>query len=127
MRGSAKDTPAAIDLPEATIRFVDWGGMTIETGEVRQGLDLATLLVGLPDDKCQCPHWGYVIKGQLRYKTATGEEVFNAGDFYYVGPGHTPVFTAGTEYVEYSSSDQLAKTMEVAERNMAAGVQPIAV
>jgi hypothetical protein len=121
MRGSRNEVAADIDIPEATIRFVEWGGMTIETGEVRSRLEFDHLFKGLPDDKCQCPHWGHILKGQLRYRSAMGEEVFNEGDFYYVAAGHTPVLEAGTEYVEFSPTEELHKTIEVIEKNLAAG------
>ena len=81
--------------------------------------DMSPLFVGLPDDRCQCSHWGYVIKGKLTYKTANGEETFETGDAYYVGPGHIPVLSAGTEVVEFSPTDALQQTMAVVEKNMA--------
>jgi hypothetical protein len=46
------------------------------------------------------------------------EEVFEAGDAYYAGPGHTPVLFAGTEVVEFSPTDKLGRTMEVVTKNM---------
>ena len=81
---------------------------------------MGPFFVGLPDDRCQCSHWGYVIKGKLTYKTAAGVETFEAGDAYYVGPGHIPVLSAGTEVVEFSPTDALQETMVVVEKNMAA-------
>ena len=27
-------------------------------------MDPTPMFQGLPDDRCQCPHWGYVIKGK---------------------------------------------------------------
>lgn len=82
--------------------------------------DLRDLFVGLPDDRCQSPHWGYVTKGSVTYHTADGAETFEAGDAYYVGPGHTPEMHAGGEVVEFSPSAELAATMEVVMRNMEA-------
>ncbi|CAN5124065.1 hypothetical protein BH18CHL2_BH18CHL2_09900 [soil metagenome] len=82
--------------------------------------DMAPLFKGLPDDRCQAPHWGYVLKGKLGYRTARGEEVIEAGEAYYVQPGHTPVLYAGTEVVEFTPTKELAKTLEVVNRNMAA-------
>ena len=79
--------------------------------------DLRELFVGLPDDRCQAPHWGYVIAGKLIFHTADGPEEFVAGDAYYVGPGHTPELFAGTEVVEFSPSSELADTMAVVTRN----------
>ena len=61
---------------------------------------------------------GYVIKGKVAFRSGVGEEVFEAGDAYYVGPGHTPVLYAGTEVVEFSPTDELGRTMEVVTKNM---------
>ena len=72
------------------------------------------------DDRCQCSHWGYVIKGKVTFKTAQGDETFETGDAYYVGPGHTPVLYAGTEVVEFSPTAELGETLAVVEKNMAA-------
>ena len=44
--------------------------------------------------------------------------MFEAGDAYHVGPGHTPILYAGTEVVEFSPTAELASTMEVVTRNM---------
>ena len=120
MRGSKHDLPAALETNEATIRQIDWGGMTVELGDIRSSIDPGPFFKGLPGDRCQCPHWGYVIKGQLRYRFADREEVFNAGDVYYAAPGHTPLLSDDTEYVEFSPADLLQQTMEVIERNMTA-------
>ena len=100
------------------------GGWTVAFETYTQDADLAPLFKGLPDDRCQCEHMGYVIRGKVAFRTADGEEVFEAGDAYYVGPGHTPVLFAGTEVVEFSPSAELARTMEVVTRNMEASEAP---
>ena len=66
---------------------------------------MAPLFKGLPDDQCQCEHMGYVLKGKVGFRTSGGEDVFEAGDAYYVGPGHTPVLYAGTEVIEFSPTE----------------------
>ena len=43
-----------------------------------------------------------------------------AGDAFYLPPGHIPVVTAGTEYLQFSPSDELRVTHEVMVRNMMA-------
>ena len=63
---------------------------------------------------------GYVLKGKVAFRSGTGEEVFEAGDAYFVGPGHTPVLYAGTEVVEFSPTEALGRTMEVVVKNMEA-------
>jgi hypothetical protein len=94
------------------------GGYTVGFETYTSDADMADLFKGLPDDRCQCEHWGYVIKGKVSFKTSDGEETFETGDAYYVGPGHTPVLYAGTEIVEFSPTKDLQQTMEVIEKNM---------
>jgi glyoxylate utilization-related uncharacterized protein len=119
MRGSRADIPAVLEADFGTIRAVEWGGMNAELGTFQQEVDPTPFFKGLPDDRCQCPHWGYVVRGQMRYRFADHEEVYNAGDVYYVPPGHTPVIGEGTEYVEFSPLDRYHQTMEAVGRNMA--------
>lgn len=96
------------------------GGYTVAFEKYTADADLADFFKGLPDDKCQAPHWGYVIAGKVTFKTASGDETFETGDAYYVAPGHTPVLFAGTEIVEFSTTEQLQQTMEAVTRNMEA-------
>ena len=120
MRGTLNDFPIDVEIPSVTIRHVEWGGMIIERGETRQEADPGPLFAGLPDDRCQCPHWGYVVKGSMRFRFTDREEVYSAGDAYYAPPGHRPVLEAGCEYVEFSPIGPWAQTMEVVGRNMQA-------
>jgi hypothetical protein len=96
------------------------GGYTVGFETYTQDADLSPFFRGLPDDRCQCEHWGYVIKGKVSFKTGSGEETFETGDAYYAPPGHTPVLYAGTEVVEFSPTAALARTMEVVTKNMEA-------
>jgi hypothetical protein len=120
MQALREDLPLVADMPEGIIRQVNWGDMTVETADLRQDVDVGPFFKGLPDDRCQCPHWGYVLKGRLRYRFADHEEIYSAGELYYAAPGHTPFLEAGCEYIEFSPTDELSKTMEVVERNMRA-------
>ena len=100
------------------------GGWTVGFETYTEDADLAPLFKGLPHDQCQCEHMGYVVKGKLAFRSSDGEEVFEAGDAYYVGPGHTPVLYAGTEVVEFSPTHDFAATMEVVGRNLEAMPEP---
>jgi hypothetical protein len=95
-------------------------GYTVGFETYSADADIAEFFRGLPDDRCQCSHWGYVFKGKITYKTADGDETFQAGDAYHVGPGHTPVLHAGTEVIEFSPTDDLRRTIEVVTKNMEA-------
>jgi hypothetical protein len=86
--------------------------------------DLADLFRGLPGDRAQLPRWGYVIKGAVGFRLPDREETYEAGDAYYVPPGHTPIHHAGTEIVEFSPTEILGETIPVVMRNLeAAGVE----
>jgi mannose-6-phosphate isomerase-like protein (cupin superfamily) len=120
MRGSREDLPATMESDQVIVQEAEWADIHVGFETYNEEFDLAPLLRGLPDDMCQCPHYGYVLKGRMRVRYADREEVFEAGDAYYIGPGHSPIMEAGTEIVEFSSKDGYRKTMEVAERNLAA-------
>jgi hypothetical protein len=96
------------------------GGWTVGFERYTEDADLAPLFKGLPDDQCQCVHMGYVIEGKVTFRSMKGEETFEAGDAYYVGPGHTPVLYDGTEVVEFSPTEELGRTLEVVTKNQEA-------
>ncbi len=99
----------------------DLDGYTIDFLTLRENIDHRPLLKGLPDDQCQCPHWGYVFKGRLTFSYSGREEVFEAGDAFYALPGHAPVQNEpGTEYIQFSPAEEMQKTSEVIMRNVQA-------
>jgi hypothetical protein len=96
-------------------------GYTINFTSFREDIDATPLLKGLRDDRCQCPHWGYVISGGLTFRFADREEVFEAGDAFYTPPGHVPVqHEPGTEIVLFSPAAELRETEAVMMKNMQA-------
>src|SRR5947209_531735 len=120
MRGSIHDTAVAFESNGIVLREVEWGDMNISLESFPAGTDTEPVFKGLPDDRCQCPHWGYVIKGSLRVRYKDHEEVLRAGDAYYLVPGHLPIFEEDTELVEFSPRSEYQKTMEVVARNVGA-------
>ena len=101
-------------------RYEELGGYTVGFEQFREDADATPLFAGLPEDRCQSPHWGYVLKGSVTFRWADREEVYAEGDAYYAPPGHIPIINAGTEIVEFSPTDAYATTMEVVARNLAA-------
>ncbi len=59
-----------------------------------------------------------VLKGKLIFRYADGEDVITTGEAYYARPGHVPLFSAGTEIVEFSPTADLEKTMQVVLKNV---------
>jgi hypothetical protein len=86
---------------------------------IRQSHSLAPLLAGLPGDSCPCPHWGYVFAGQVTVTYSDREEVFEAGDAFYMPPGHVPAATEGTELLQFSPKTELAEVIAVISANAA--------
>ena len=94
-------------------------GYSVNFTTFHEDIDATPLMKGLPDDRCQCPHWGYVVTGKLTFRYADREEVFEAGDAFYTPPGHVPVkHEPGTEIVLFSPADELRKTEAVMMKNM---------
>ena len=54
----------------------------------------------------------------MAFRLADREETYEAGDAYYVPPGHTPIHHAGAELVEFSPTDVLAETIPVVMDNL---------
>src|SRR5437016_14430104 len=59
------------------------GGYTVNFLRFEPDMDQTPLLKGLPEDRCQCPHWGYVLDGRVTYRFADHEETFETGDAFY--------------------------------------------
>jgi hypothetical protein len=119
MHSQATEVPVVVEVPGVLIRSAEYGPMTVETGRFSEAMDVAPLFAGLPDDRCQCAHWGYILKGAVTFTFADRKETFKAGEVYYAEPGHTPEWAADSEYVEFSPTDALNATMEVAMGNAA--------
>jgi hypothetical protein len=90
----------------------EWGDLLVELEQFPAGLDTAPLLQGLPGDACPCPHWGYVFSGRFTVRYADHEETIEAGDAFYLQPGHVPVFLEDTEMLELSPPKELAAVVE---------------
>jgi hypothetical protein len=121
MPRSSKQTASHVeDMGVMVGHYDELDGYTVGFELFREDADATPLMKGLPDDRCQSPHWGYVISGSVTFKYADRDETYEAGDAYYAPPGHIPVIKAGTEVVEFSPSESYAQTMEVIARNLGA-------
>jgi hypothetical protein len=120
MRAFLDSLPVTIQKDGVIIREAEWGDFHIGHETYETDFDVGPLLKGLPDDMCQCPHWGYVIRGRMRVRYPDGDEIVEAGSAYYLPPGHAPVMESGTEVIEFSPREPFQETMEVATRNFIA-------
>jgi hypothetical protein len=118
---SQDQVPVEFEVDVAQTRTVDQGGMTIAFERLSAGVETAPLYKGLPDDACQSPHWGYLIEGRLRVHLTDGtQESIVAGQAYHLPAGHNVVVEQDALVVEFSPTEDRARTMEHAAQMMQA-------
>jgi hypothetical protein len=117
------DLPLQEIAPGYSSRFDDWGGMTVGFEFAPAGMDASTMLEGLPDGRCQAPHWGVLLSGKLVVDYGDREEVIVGGEAYYIEPGHRITFPEDSEAVEFTPTAELEKTFEIVRRNAARGAE----
>ena len=104
------DIEVKMEIPGAVIRqktdFGDATGLGKISGEyfsLSAGVDTTPLFMGLEGDLCQCPHWGYLISGQLVTTDAEGiEEVVDAKELFYWPSGHNVKVNEDAEVIMFS-------------------------
>jgi len=108
-----QDVPVLIEGDGVEVRVQEiGGGMSISFIRLPQGADLGPALKGQPDDRCPCPHWGYLLRGRVQMRTAAGDQVYTGGQGFYWGPGHVPVALEDSEYVDFSPTDEFTPVID---------------
>ncbi len=99
-----------MEIPGAILRqktnFGDATGYGKISGEyfsLSEGVDTTPLFVGLEGNVCDCPHWGYVIKGQLTTTDINGvQESVSANELFFWPAGHNVKVNADADFVMFS-------------------------
>jgi hypothetical protein len=110
MRVSKDQVDVRLELPGAVIRqrteFGQVNGfekISAEYFTLAAGVDTTPLFQGLEGNLCQCPHWGFVLRGQLTTTDANDtRETVRANDLFYWPPGHNVKVDADAEIVMFS-------------------------
>ena len=110
MRVQKDDVEVKMEMPGAVIRqrvdFGDATGFGRISGEyftLSAGVDTTPLFVGLEGNRCQCPHWGFVLRGQITTTDANGvRETVKANDLFYWPAGHNVRVEADAEIIMFS-------------------------
>ena len=110
MRVAKEQIDVTLDIPGATIRqrkdFGDASGFGKISGEyfsLAAGVDTTPIFEGLEGDQCQCPHWGFVLRGSITTTDAKGQqETVNADDLFYWPPGHNVRVDSDAEIIMFS-------------------------
>jgi hypothetical protein len=114
MRIARDEIEVQMEIPGAVVRqqkgFGDVRGFGAISGEyfsLSAGVDTTPLFEGLEGNLCQCPHWGYVLRGRITTIDASGaEESVNANDLFYWPPGHNVRVEADAEIVMFSPQSE---------------------
>jgi hypothetical protein len=110
MRLPKDDIPVRMNIPGAVVRLQTGFGSTegfdtlsAEYFTLSAGVDTTPLFKGLDGDLCQCPHWGYVLRGQITTTDKTGaQETVQANDLFYWPPGHNVKVDADADIIMFS-------------------------
>jgi len=127
MRIAKNDIPVRIHATGAVARqktnFGDaseYGKISGEYFSLGAGTDITPLLKGLEGDLCQCPHWGYLLQGELTVTYADlTEEVIRSGDLFYWPPGHTVKAAQDAEIILFSPQDEHSEVIDHIRHKMA--------
>ena len=114
MKISKDDIEVKMEIPGAVIRqktdFGDATGLGKISGEyfsLSAGVDTTPLFMGLEGNLCQCPHWGFLLSGQLTTTDAKGiEEIVDANELFYWPSGHNVKVNADAEIVMFSTQNE---------------------
>ncbi len=97
-----------------------WGGMTVAVNAMPAGSDLGPLLVGLKNNSCQVPHWGYILEGVLQLTYDDGRvEMLEAGELFYMPPGHVGVVVEDLKLMDFSPQKGMKKVISHIEKKIA--------
>jgi len=110
MRVAKDNVEVRMEIPGAVVRqrldFGDVSGYDKISGEYftfSAGVDTTPLFLGLEGNLCQCPHWGFVLSGQITTTDAKGtQETANANDLFYWPAGHNVKVDADAEIIMFS-------------------------
>lgn len=114
MKIKKEEIPVTMESPGTSMRAITgYGGMTLAFNELPAGTDFAPLLAGLKNDSCQCPHWGYIIAGEIEIKYDDGSiDILSAGDAFYMPPGHTGIVHKDLKILDFSPEKELKEVMD---------------
>lgn len=112
MQLDKNDIPTRIAIDGAVARQLTGfgepqGTFGVEYFSLAGGVDMAPLLEGLEDDKCQAPHWGYVIEGEVVVTYTDGStETCSGGSVFHWIAGHSVRVVRDAELILFSPQDE---------------------
>ena len=120
MRVAKESVDVRMEIPGVVIRqrknFGDVSGFDEISGEyftLAAGVDTTPLFAGLEGDLCQCPHWGFVLRGEITTTDAKGaQETVTANDLFYWPAGHNVKVAADAEIIMFSPQREHSRVID---------------
>jgi len=110
MRVSKDDVEVAMQIPSATLRrrmnfgsVAGYAELSAEYFSFSASVDTTELFIGLDGNQCQCPHWGYILRGQVTTIDPKGaRETVKTNDLFYWPSGHNVRIDVDSEIIMFS-------------------------
>ncbi len=110
MRVAKEDVKVRMEIPGAIVRqhteFGSVKGYDTISGEyfsLSAGVDTTPLFIGLAGNVCQCPHWGFVLRGTIMTTDSAGlQETVTTHDLFHWPPGHNVRVLDDAEIIMFS-------------------------
>ena len=126
MRVAKENVRVNMEVPGVVMRlepgFGDATGFGKISGEyfsLAAGVDTTELFEGLDGNLCQCPHWGFVVRGSITTTDGNGtEETVNANDLFHWPPGHKLRVDADADIVMFSPVSEHVQVIDHVKRKL---------
>jgi hypothetical protein len=105
--------PVITEAPGMKMHMQDGlGGMAVTYMETAAMPASPNLFEGLPNNSCNCPHWGFMLKGSLHIKYDSGEEVeVHTGEVFYFKSGHIGWTDKESAWLDFSPENELKEVL----------------
>ena len=119
MRIAKEHVDVQMEIPGVTIRqqkgfgsVNGYGEMSGEYFTLAAGVDTTPLFIGLENDRCQCPHWGFVLRGRITTTDAAGDtETVQPHDLFYWPPSHNVRVDEDAEIIMFSPQHEHSRVI----------------
>ena len=98
---------------------VEVGDTIISYVRGRAGWDAVDSFADMPDNMCQCDHFGVVLEGRIRIVTKDGNLECKKGDAYWQAAPHRVEWLEDSLLVEFSPREEFWAFTEQAEQTKA--------
>lgn len=120
MRVTKQDVEVRMQIPGAVVRQrMNFGSVkgydmiSAEYFSLAAGVDTTPLFVGLAGNECHCPHWGFVLRGEIMTTDSAGtQETVTTDDLFYWAPGHNVRVLVDADIIMFSPQTEHSQVID---------------